>query len=215
MILMIWILYPFSLPGEIWKPVENFEGSFSVSNLGRVLSHKRLVPPTGPHQKTKTVRTRVLKNLLGNKGYYRVQISGRKYLVHRLVAQAFVHNPEKEKYNVVNHLDGNKINNLPSNLEWVSHKLNNEHAFQTFLIGSNMPVVCENLNTREKIFFISKSRLIKALSIGDRTLEKCLNSKKTWKNYKFRYATEREKKNYTKRFLNDNKKVRKKLSKLR
>lgn len=79
---------------------------------------------------------RVLKPQLSNAGYYRVQLSGqgesrKKYLVHRLVAQAYLPNPDCRPQ--VNHKDGNKLNNCVDNLEWTTVSQNIQHAMDTGL----------------------------------------------------------------------------------
>jgi hypothetical protein len=105
---------------EVWKPVPGFT-TYEVSNLGRCRSkkqHKYFVPykyPVG-------YQTYSLRCDLGIRQYI---------LVHRLVALAFHENPNILK--VVNHLDGNKQNNMPENLEWCSHSDNAKHAIRTGL----------------------------------------------------------------------------------
>lgn len=53
--------------------------------------------------------------------------------IHRIIALTFVENPNPEKYNQVNHIDGDKGNNNSSNLEWVDNSMNQKHAFETGL----------------------------------------------------------------------------------
>lgn len=89
---------------EIWKDVQGYEGIYQVSNLGRVKSlHKN---------------TKILMPRLNNRRYqYVMFFKDKKYkhfLVHRLVAQAFIPNPNKLLQ--VNHIDENKENNCISNL---------------------------------------------------------------------------------------------------
>ena len=57
--------------------------------------------------------------------------------VHTLVAETFVHNPDPENKKYVNHIDGNKHNNSASNLEWVTARENQEHAYRTGLKTPN------------------------------------------------------------------------------
>ena len=92
-----------------------------MSNLGRVRS-------------LKTARTRILKLRLDSDGYLTACLykKGVKYpAVHRLVAKAFIPNPEDKP--TVNHIDGDKKNNCVENLEWATHKENLDHAINTGL----------------------------------------------------------------------------------
>lgn len=79
---------------------------------------------------------RVLKTDLNSSGYKRVTLWSKeqkrvRFLVHRLVASHFTPNPENQPF--VNHIDGNKLNNHHTNLEWCSCKDNTLHAFNTGL----------------------------------------------------------------------------------
>lgn len=72
--------------------------------------------------------------------------------VHRLVAMAYVPNTTDKSFDdlQVNHIDGNKLNNSPNNLEWVTHADNIRHAYRTGLQRHERPVVVtENLNDLE------------------------------------------------------------------
>lgn len=78
---------------------------------------------------------RAIKHQLSRNGYVRVELScdgkGRKYLLHRLLAKAFVPNPENKP--CVNHKNGDKADNTLENLEWVTRSENQIHAYRTGL----------------------------------------------------------------------------------
>ena len=100
---------------EYWKPIKGHP-NYEVSNLGNVRS-------LNWHNE------RIVKNLYlkrHNKGYLQVELTDgktkRMYLVHRLVAQAFLPNPNRLPQ--VNHIDENKANNSVSNLEWCTGSQN-------------------------------------------------------------------------------------------
>lgn len=109
---------------EIWKDIKGYEGLYQVSNLGRVKS----LGKGGFNQYQKNVRfLSICKN---SEGYGIVvltkELQTRTFSVHRIVAKTFIENPLNKR--VVNHKDGNKLNNVASNLEWLTYKENYIHA---------------------------------------------------------------------------------------
>ena len=101
---------------EVYKDIEGYEGLYQVSNLGNV---KSLVNNKG------VAREKILKTAISN-GYKIVMLYRNKtrktYLVHRLVAQAFIEN--NNNYPCINHKDECKINNSVENIEWCTNKYN-------------------------------------------------------------------------------------------
>lgn len=105
---------------EIWVPVAGFEGLYEVSIDGRVRNARNL---------------RELKHKTAGAGYAQVCLGAGNYrYVHRLVAQAFIPNPDGLPQ--VNHLDGVKPNNAAANLEWCSGRQNARHAYETGLLDN-------------------------------------------------------------------------------
>lgn len=124
------------MQNEIWKSVKGYEGLYEVSNLGNVKSIDRFIERSNQWGKyIQKYKGKILKNVLHPNGYFRVDIQGKLFSVHRLVAENFILNKDISKE--VNHKDGNKLNNHVDNLEWVTHSENIRHADRTGL--RNMP----------------------------------------------------------------------------
>ena len=136
-------LFYFMQEQEIWKPIVGLEGIYEISSLGRVKSLSRLYN-TGNKLAQRIKEENILKPKASKVGYLVVTLSmgtrkDRKTVkVHRLIANAFIPNPKNKPQ--VNHIDGNKINNSISNLEWSTAKENVHHAIGMGLrssVGSN------------------------------------------------------------------------------
>lgn len=115
------------MENEIWKDIEGYEGLYQVSNLGRVKSLERKVSTINNGTKClKHIDESILKPIKISNGYITINlyINGirKKHFVHRLVANAFIPNPNN--YSQVNHKDENKENNSVDNLEWCTSKYN-------------------------------------------------------------------------------------------
>ena len=109
---------------EIWKDIEGFEGLYQVSNLGRVKTLERYV--RHPLGGLRLKKEKVLKPF-AKQGYLYIDFGRKKqYRMHRLVASAFIPNPQNKPE--VNHIDFNKHNNNLSNLEWVTRSENSKHT---------------------------------------------------------------------------------------
>ena len=114
---------------EIWKDIKGYEGLYQVSNLGRVKSLKRVVVRN--NNRPLLVEEKILKPHILKKGkYLRIGLTKngirKMYLVHRLVSEAFIPNPNN--YQQVNHKDENTSNNCVSNLEYCDVLYNNNYG---------------------------------------------------------------------------------------
>lgn len=102
---------------EIWKEIDGFDGYYMVSNLGNVKS-------------LKYGKERILRQNIASNGYENVILCANNirkgFTVHRLVAMAFIPNPDN--YPDINHIDEDKTNNCANNLEWCDCKYNNNYG---------------------------------------------------------------------------------------
>lgn len=165
---------------EEWKPIPDFEGIYEVSNYGRIKSLARN-GTKGGLLKQHIDRYGYLKVVLhkGNKPYY--------FTVHRLVANAFIENPENKA--TVDHIDCNRTNNHADNLRWCtvkenvlySHKLGRQKWNAKPLIGISPE--------GNKFEFISQHEAERITGVTQSNVGKCANGKiKTVKGWVFKYA---------------------------
>lgn len=169
--------YKIAQDGEEWRPVVGYEGKYEVSNLGRLrtlgsrISHSR----SGYNQRhTKLHNFSIEKQW----GYICVGLweggKCKQRMLHRLVAEAFL--PNLNNLPFVNHIDGNKRNNIVSNLEWCTAKENAQHAIRTGLNladGRNKPVKCltnnvtyKSISEAERELHIDRHSILESVTRG-------------------------------------------------
>lgn len=140
---------------ETWKDISGYEGLYQVSNLGRIMSLKKI----------KGIGNRILKLSKSHNGYSVVILSKNgklnNYKVHRLVASEFISN----QYNLpeVNHIDEDKNNNFVENLEWCTQIYNLRYGTRAKKISLAMsrPIVATNIESGEKLYFKSLRSALK------------------------------------------------------
>jgi hypothetical protein len=167
-----------SLENEEWKEIyienENTDGYY-VSTLGRFKNKKGVIMTNyKPH----------------HSGYIYVRVNIKKYALHRLVALTFIENLENKPF--VNHIDGNKINNCASNLEWVTCSENNLHNYKIGLtVGNKRKIIQYDLEMNE----IKKFNTIKEASLELKISLSCIKDvlkqkQKSTKGFIFKYLEE-------------------------
>lgn len=165
---------------EQWKSIEEYKEAYEISNFGRVKNIK-----TG----------NVLKNRTDKDGYLDIALfkngKRKRFKIHRLVAQAFIPNPENKPQ--VNHIDEDKTNNHVDNLEWCTIKYNVNY-------GTNRNRAAEKMSKKIKIiypdgtfdFCNSISSFSKENHLSKGNIWMVLNGiNKQYHGMKFEYVTER------------------------
>ena len=171
---------------EIWKTIQEYE-NYQISNLGRIKSLKRKV--NYKNIKKRTIPGKILK-LQRTRGYCTVTLSNKNIRktkrIHRLVAQAFIPNPENKP--CINHIDCNKQNNRVENLEWCYQEENEKHAYKNGLKfkGEKHPNSKLKKNDVIKIKKLLKTNMLqteiaKIFNIGNWTIS-AIKLNKTWKH---------------------------------
>ena len=168
---------------EIWRDIHGYEGKYQVSNYGRI----------------KSLYTNKLKKAtIKNTGYKCVDLylNGKREnkTIHRLVAMAFIPNPNS--YKVINHIDGNKLNNNVNNLEWCTQSYNIKHSYDNNL---HIPTIEKAINSRKRKILCHQNNkkynsIIEAakdlnLNTG-KICEVCKGTRNHTKGYTFEYIKE-------------------------
>lgn len=161
---------------EIWKDIKDYEGLYQISNLGRVKSlhfSKELL----------------LKPRLTGRGYCQIDLQRNKdikhALVHRLVAEAFIPNPDNLPY--VNHKDEDKTNNRVDNLEWCTQLYNIRYGtgLRRRVATQYKPVLC----VEKGIIYPSQVEAGKQLGMSHRHINDCCKGRRhTTGGYHWKYA---------------------------
>lgn len=173
-------------PLEIWIDIPGYEGLYQASNLGRIKSYDRqeyIVNRWG----SLTLRTKKGKiraqQLCQSNNYYSctlVNEQGQKrFYVHRLIALTFIPNPEDKED--VNHKDGDKLNNLLSNLEWCTRSENMVHALDNNLssnAGATHYRAKRVIDTNTGSIYGTIKEAAKGHSIANSTLKAMLSGRK-------------------------------------
>lgn len=168
---------------EQWTQIKDYE-EFEVSNFGRIRKGEKIYKPI-------------------NNGYNYLGVGLRKngvkkrYYIHRLVASAFIENPENKAE--VNHIDGNRLNNNLSNLEWVTRSENHFHRYKVLnQKGVNFGKTGEkNWNSKLVGMFDQKNNLIskfpgvmeasRILNINESSIRFAIYKNGNCKGYKWKY----------------------------
>lgn len=164
---------------EIWKDIKGYEGLYQVSNYGRIINYKS---------------KRILKGRVSF-GYLRITLykygKAKTFMVHRLVAEAFISNPNKLPQ--INHKDENKMNNNVNNLEWCNSQYNINYGKRNEIVSkklTNHPKKSKKIRCVETGIVYSSSREIeRELGYFHSNILACCNGKrKTRGGYHWEYV---------------------------
>lgn len=181
------------IKNEEWREIEGHQ-NYMVSNLGRVKSIDRIVDHGNNLVKLKGV---ILKPAKDNRGYLRVALSTNKRLitckVHRLVALAFIHNPENKE--TVNHINEIKEDNRVENLEWATVLENNRHGTRverainnSIETGKSFSVLQKDSEGNIIKIWGSTREVERVLNIPNQSISRCCNGgRKTVRGFKWEY----------------------------
>lgn len=169
---------------EIWKPIENFEHSYQISNFGRIKSLPRKV--IYRDGRIRSYNEKILNLRIDPKGYYFISLYKNTILIqeriHRLVAKAFIPNPENKP--CVNHLDSDRLNNNLINLEWCTYSENTKHGVKQGNIKNPAKKITEeivleirNYNKNNKI---TQDKLGDMFNLSQTQISRIINFK-NWK----------------------------------
>lgn len=114
---------------EEWKDIKGYEGRYQISNTGRVKSLARYVRSICEYKHIELILKPIKQKY---DDYHYVNLRGKHYKIHRLVAETFIPNPQNKRE--VNHINGDKSNNRVENLEWATPKENTNHAIRCLKI---------------------------------------------------------------------------------
>lgn len=166
---------------EEWRTIEGFD-EYEVSNMGRVRSKDRFVNISGNGKRP--IKGQILKSHSCRRGYQYLSLCSKSkhthFQVHRLVAQAFIPNPENKPQ--VNHIDGDKTNNRADNLEWCTEKENYRHSIEILKKHTKPIKCCET----DKSFPSIKSAAL-YIKKDPSSLAKCVKSGKTYGGFHWVY----------------------------
>lgn len=158
---------------EIWKDVIGYENLYQVSNLGRVKNKFGRILPQ--NSSGRYLRVCLNKNKVN-----------KKIAVHRLVAKAFIPNPNN--YETVNHIDENRFNNNIENLEWCTNVENSrKYYFKGEILDNN--VIQKDINGNIVSIFPTAKSASKSTGISRTAISGCLNKhRKTAGGYCWTYG---------------------------
>ena len=164
---------------EVWKDIAGYEGLYQISNLGRVKSLRN----------NKMRKEKILKVKKNTTGYLYLSLYknnvGKNYLLHRLVGEAFIENPNN--YPCINHKDENKENNNINNLEWCTYLYNSRYGTRTERIVKSRLISIYCLETDK--CYNSIKQASEELNLDSSKIVKVLKGRqKQTKGYTFRYA---------------------------
>lgn len=207
-----------SLEGEIWKDVVGYEGLYQVSNMGRIATLSHTIECLSDYngikvKKTFNIKQCLRKLYLGKHGYVECTLRNGKRIklmkVHRIVAEAFIPNPQN--LSSVNHKDEDKTNNHIDNLEWCTHKYNSNYGTRNKRIKSSLsnahknglynnsyrlkskPIIGISLSDNSTIFF-KKSLDLEKQGFERHIVSKCCrNLRLDYKGYKWMFLSDYEK----------------------
>ena len=104
---------------EVFKDIPGYEGSYQVSNMGRIKSLERDIRVGSVTRHQPEI---IMKLIVNNHGYQAIVLKRKIHLIHRLVAKVFIPNPQNLPE--VDHIDNDKFNNTVDNLRWISRSEN-------------------------------------------------------------------------------------------
>jgi deoxycytidylate deaminase len=182
---------------EVWKDTK-YE-NYQVSTEGKIRRKACTVRREFLNRKgvTRVQITELPEQLLNGgvdrKGYVEVNIQGKKLKLHRLIAETFIENPDIEYYNQINHIDGNKQNNAPENLEWCTNRYNCEHrSLNSTTKNRSLPLGVyfypdrKNVPYNAQVYFNGRKHTLRCASLDE--AQEFLNRFKDSKDYKtFRF----------------------------
>lgn len=184
---------------ENWRDIAGYEGLYQVSSWGRVRSLDRMV--IAAYGSMKLQKGRLLKLGFDKDGYQQVNLwkNGKKktHTVHRLVAQAFIPNPQNFKE--VNHRDEDKTNNRVENLEWCTSVYNHNYGTRNERISKALKGKPNIASSKRVAQIDAKTNEVKKIWSSTQECQRngfdsghisacCRGERKTHKSFKWRYV---------------------------